>query len=139
MDVGDPNNVHPNMKKPIGERLAYIALAKSYGYNKVAYSGPTYKKCSVRNNKVTVEFDHAKNGLVAKDGEARWFELAGVDGVFHSAQAELVKNRAIVSSDVVSDPMGIRYAWMAGSVTNVFNAEGLPTIPFLVSDLRKGK
>lgn len=139
MDVGDPNNVHPKIKKPIGERLAYIALAKSYGYKEVAYSGPTYKSCSVLNNKVVVEFDHAKNGMVAKDGEAMWFELAGADGVFHSANAKLKGNKAIVSSKAVSVPRSIRYAWLAGAVTNVFNAEGLPAIPFLVNPIEKGK
>ena len=82
-------------------------------------------------------FDHAKNGLVAKDGAALWFELAGSDGVFRPAKAELVGNKAIVSSHVVSRPIGIRYAWHAGCVTNVFNTEGLPAIPFLINKIEK--
>lgn len=139
MDVGDPKNVHPNLKKPVGERLAYIALAKTYGYKSIAYSGPTYKKCSVVDNEVTVEFSHAKNGLLAKNGEAMWFELAGADGVFHPAKANLKGRKAIVSSNAVSVPIGIRYAWQAGSVTNVFNKDGLPAIPFLVNHIEKRK
>lgn len=132
MDIGNPENVHPKLKKPIGERLAYIALSKTYGFKGIEYSGPTYKKCSVVNDKVTVEFDHAKNGLVANNGAALWFELAGTNGVFHPAKAKLKGNKAIVSSNSVSNPTSIRYAWRAGAVTNVFNTEGLPAIPFLV-------
>ncbi len=135
MDVGNPENVHPNLKRPIGERLAYIALSKTYGFKDIEYSGPTYKKCAVENDKVTVEFDHAKNGLVATGSEAMWFELAGDDGVFYPAKARLEDNKAIVSSNCVPQPLSIRYAWKAGCVTNVFNIEGLPAIPFLVDNI----
>ncbi len=139
MDVGDPNNVHPNIKKPIGERLAFIALAKTYGLKGIEYSGPTYKTCSVAGNEVIVEFNHAKNGLVSRNGDPLWFEIAGADGIFLPATAELKGNKAVVSSNSVAEPKSIRYAWLSGAVTNVFNAEGLPAIPFLVNDLRKRK
>ena len=136
MDVGNPKTVHPDIKKPIGERLANIALAKTYGYKDLVYYGPTYKKCSVTDDEVSVTFSYAKNGLMAKDGEAKWFELAGDDGVFHPAQAKLVENTAIVSSSEVPHPVSIRYAWLAGCVTNLFNAEGLPANPFLIDNIK---
>ncbi|TWU44389.1 hypothetical protein Q31b_19250 [Novipirellula aureliae] len=131
MDIGDPDNVHPIIKKPIGERLALIALAKTYGFNTIEYSGPTFKRCSVTGDKVTVEFDHTAQGLVAKDGAAKWFELAGPDGVFHPAIAALEGHKAIVSSNSVTEPIKIRYAWQSAPITNVFNSEGLPAVPFL--------
>jgi len=31
MDVGEPANQHPHNKKPVGERLALLALNKTYG------------------------------------------------------------------------------------------------------------
>ena len=40
IDTGDPDNIHPKDKQPVGERLAFCALAKHYG-KKVSYSGPT--------------------------------------------------------------------------------------------------
>ena len=40
IDTGDPDNIHPKDKQPVGERLAFCALAKHYG-KKVPYSGPT--------------------------------------------------------------------------------------------------
>ena len=135
MDIGDPNNVHPNIKKPIGERLALIALAKTYGFNTIEYSGPTFRRCSVTGPIVTVEFDHTVQGLVARDGTAKWFELAGPDGVFHPATAALEGHKAIVSSDSVTAPTKIRYAWLSASITNVFNTEGLPAVPFLVDTI----
>ena len=40
IDTGDPKSLHPGDKKPVGDRLAYCALAKHYGMH-VVYSGPT--------------------------------------------------------------------------------------------------
>ena len=40
IDTGDPDNIHPKEKQPVGDRLALCALAKHYG-KKVSYSGPT--------------------------------------------------------------------------------------------------
>ena len=31
IDTGDPNNLHPKDKLPVGERLALCALANHYG------------------------------------------------------------------------------------------------------------
>ena len=39
IDTGDPDNLHPKDKQPVGERLALCALAKQYG-ERVVYSGP---------------------------------------------------------------------------------------------------
>jgi len=38
IDVGDPDNVHPKDKAPVGERLALIALANVYGH-KLEFAG----------------------------------------------------------------------------------------------------
>ena len=42
IDTGDQDNIHAKDKLPVGERLAYCALAKYYGKN-VVYAGPTLK------------------------------------------------------------------------------------------------
>ena len=130
MDVGDPTNVHPNQKKPVGLRLARIALNKTYGFDEIQYVGPTFKQASVSGQQVVVEFDHARKGLVSREGSAKWFELAGADGVYYPATAELSDTKAVLSCDKVSKPVKLRYAWLAAAVTNLYNSEGLPAIPF---------
>ena len=47
IDIGDPTNVHPKNKEPLGDRLARLALAKTYG-RKIEYSGPQYDSYKVR-------------------------------------------------------------------------------------------
>ena len=41
IDIGDPTNVHPKNKEPLGDRLTKIALANVYG-QKIEFSGPVY-------------------------------------------------------------------------------------------------
>lgn len=132
MDVGDPKNVHPNQKKPIGLRLARLALNKTYGFTAIECVGPTVKQCVVSGNEVVVEFNHTGTGLVSKEGPAKWFELAGADGVYHPASAELKGSKIVLMCNQVSKPVKLRYAWLAEAVTNLYNSEGLPAVPFQI-------
>jgi sialate O-acetylesterase len=62
-DVGDPSNVHPKNKEPVGQRLAGLALANVYG-RKMESSGPVYAGMKIEGNTIRVTFTHAK-GLKA--------------------------------------------------------------------------
>src|SRR5258708_31139011 len=65
-DLGVEYAIHPTPKRPIGERLALIARAKTYG-EKVEYSGPEYKGLKVEGNKAVLSFDHVGDGLVTRE------------------------------------------------------------------------
>src|SRR5690625_757836 len=43
IDIGEYNDLHPQDKKTLGERLALAALNKAYGED-IVYSGPLYKE-----------------------------------------------------------------------------------------------
>ena len=77
IDVGDPNDIHPTNKKPVGERLALIALAKEYGKS-VVCSGPVYRQMQREGSAIRLSFDHTDGGLaeifgVMADEDARAF------------------------------------------------------------------
>jgi sialate O-acetylesterase len=63
IDIGDPANVHPKNKEPLGDRLTKIALANAYG-RKVEFSGPMYASMKVEGGAIRVKFTHAQ-GLKA--------------------------------------------------------------------------
>ncbi len=134
IDVGDPDNVHPKNKEPVGERLALIALAKTYG-EKVEYSGPVYHSMKIEGDSIRIRFTHANGGLVAKDGPLKWFEIAGPDQKFVPADATIEGDAVIVRDSGVPAPVAVRYAWDNDPEgVNLYNAAGLPAAPFRTDD-----
>lgn len=129
IDVGDAADIHPRAKQPVGQRLALAARALAYG-EKVVYSGPDYDSISVTGNKASLGFKHVGGGLVAKEGGLQGFTIAGADGNFVPAKAEIVGETVVVSSDAVSAPIQVRYGWVNVPVGTLWNKDGLPASPF---------
>jgi sialate O-acetylesterase len=133
IDIGHPTNVHPKTKKPVGERLARWALAKTYRRKNIVASGPLYRSMRVDGRHIELEFDHAGSGLQPRDGlPLRHFEIAGADGKFHPAQANIVSGRVVVTCGAVELPKHVRYGWVMfpNPPVNFYNRESLPASPF---------
>lgn len=129
IDIGDAVDIHPKEKKTVGERLALIALAKTYGKS-VPYSGPTYRSLTVEGAKAIVKFDYVDGGLVVKGEKLGEFSVAGEDHVWHWATARIEGNTVVVTSSEVSKPIAVRYAWQSNPLATLFNGSGLPAVPF---------
>jgi sialate O-acetylesterase len=130
IDVGDPDNVHPKDKEPVGKRLALIALAQAYG-EKVEYSGPVYAGMKMDGGSIRIHFSKVGGSLVAKGGPLSGFEIAGADRHFVAAHAGIEGDAVVVRSDLVPAPVAVRFAWAdypAG--VNLYNSAGLPAAPF---------
>ena len=130
-DIATIKNIHPPNKQDVGKRLALWALAKNYGKNELVYSGPIYRSAKIDGNGVWLEFDHTGEGLKSSDGKPlSWFTIAGADGKFVSAKAEIHGNKVHVSSDKVAKPTDVRFAWDQTAEPNFVNSAGLPASPF---------
>jgi sialate O-acetylesterase len=128
-DVGDKDDIHPAKKGPVGARLARAARGIAYG-EKGTHSGPIYQSMRIEKDKAFIKFENSGRGLVAKDGELKGFAIAGKDGKFVWAKAEIQENEVVVSSAEVPHPVAVRYGWADYPVVNLFNREGLPASPF---------
>lgn len=129
VDVGDARDIHPTRKEPVGQRLALAGRALAYG-EKIEYSGPLYESMTIKDDCAILHFTHVGQGLEAKGGELRGFEVAGADGVFVPAQAKIDGETIVVSSDQVTAPVTVRYGWANVPDVNLFNKDGLPASPF---------
>ncbi len=131
IDLGEWNDIHPDNKKDVGERLALAALKTAYHENVVA-SGPLYQSAKVDGNKIVLSFTDIGSGLATRDGEAPGdFAVAGADKKFVWANARIEGNTIVVSSDDVPNPQFVRYAWADNPANaNLINKEGLPASPF---------
>ncbi len=131
VDIGNIRNIHPTDKQDVGKRLALWALAKTYGYSNIVYSGPLYKSMKIEGNKIRIYFKYTGSGLTTKDGQApNWFTIAGQDKQFHPAKAVIEGNTVVVSSPDVPHPVAVRYAWSQIAQPNLMNKEKLPASPF---------
>ncbi len=130
IDLGEWNDIHPDNKKDVGERLALIAQNKLYGKVNV-YSGPIFKSATFENEKILLSFDHIGGGLISKDGEdLREFAIAGEDKKFVWAKTKIQGDKIVVWSDQIPNPKYVRYAWADNPDVNLYNKEGLPASPF---------
>ncbi|MGI9241761.1 MAG: sialate O-acetylesterase [Verrucomicrobiales bacterium] len=130
-DVGNIKDIHPRNKQDVGKRLALWALAKNYGRVDVVYSGPIYRSMVVEGNQIRVNFDHAAGGLKSRDDQALSdFQIAGEDGNFVPAAAQIDGETVLVSADGVVDPKHVRFAWHHQVNPNLCNQAGLPASPF---------
>ena len=129
IDTGDADNLHPKDKRPVGERLAFCALAKQYRKH-VVYSGPTLASVKRQPSSIELRFKHTDGGLVVKGAKLEEFEIAGDDQKWYWADARIKGKTIIVSSSSVPHPKEVRYAWQSNPAATLFNGAGLPAPPF---------
>ncbi len=130
MDVGEYGTIHPGNKTAVAKRLAYWALAKTYGMEGIEYCGPIYKSIQIDGTKAIVSFDFALNGLTSLGKPMEGFTVAGNDRKFYPAEAVIKGKNLIVVSDSVAAPVAVRYGWRNFIKGNLYNNAGLPASSF---------
>ncbi len=130
IDLGEWNDIHPDNKKDVGERLALAAMKIAYGEN-IVHSGPTYQSSKIEGNKIIISFTNNGSGLITNGGEELGeFAIAGADKKFVWAKAKIEGEKVVVWNDTIKDPLYVRYAWADNPVNpNHYNKEGLQASP----------
>ncbi len=131
IDIGEWNDIHPDNKKDVGQRLALLARKISYGEDIVS-TGPVFQSAATDGNKIIISFTGTGSGLATSDGEEPGeFAVAGADKKFVWANARIENGKVVVWTDAVPNPLYVRYAWADNPVNpNLVNREGLPASPF---------
>jgi sialate O-acetylesterase len=133
LDIGNVHNIHPANKLAVGSRLARLAMARTFHLppQGAIYSGPVFKSAEFSGKQVVIHFTQVGRGLVSRNGKRlNWFQLAGGNGKFVDADAQIVGKTVVVHAPQISDPMAVRFAWSDIAVPNLMNAAGLPALPF---------
>jgi sialate O-acetylesterase len=130
IDVGEWNDIHPDNKKTVGERLALAAQKLVYHEN-ITASGPLFQSATIEGNKIILSFTNVGSGLKINDEEdLREFAVAGADKKFVWANAKIVGDKIEISNNNIAAPVYVRYAWADNPNVNFYNKEGLPASPF---------
>lgn len=133
----ETTQIHPAQKQKVGERLAYLALNKTYGFDKVICESPSFKDMQVKGDTVMLHLDN-EFGAISRFEGIEGFEVAGADRVFHPAKASHFWQPGnnywdeciIILSPEVKQPVAVRYCFRNFQLGNLANAGGLPLFPF---------
>lgn len=134
MDIGEKNCIHPAAKKAGSDRLAFLALTKTYGKTGFSGEGPVYKAMKINGQVVTLSFDNVQNGLTSFGRELSCFEIAGANKRFYPASASIIGNNVLVFCPFVPEPVAVRYAFKDFITGDLFNTEGIPASSFRTDD-----
>jgi sialate O-acetylesterase len=142
IDIGNPQDVHPDNKEFVGKRLGLVGRKVAYGES-IVYTGPIYQDSVIEGNQVKIRFREIGGGLTP--GQAPWcakgvepmpvdkligFYIAGEDKQWVEAEAKVEGETVVVSSPQVAKPAAVRYAWANSPRANLYNKEGFPAAPF---------
>jgi len=148
-EAGMLHDVHPQNKRPIGERLALLARQRTYG-EAIEGTSPTFGEMAVAGETALLRFDHVGSGLEARpvqgetgvcsDGSTLLgFTLAGPDGAFVPAHATILSEDTVaVTAPDIPSPVFARYGWANYPVMNLWSKEGLPAVPFRTDSMIAG-
>lgn len=132
--VTDLHDIHPPEKRIVGERLARLALAETYGVRGITARGPALASWRADGAAAIVTLRDA-TGLRTRDGlPPSHFAVAGADRVFHPATAKIDGATVRLTADGVTAPVAVRFAWSEVATPNLMNLAGLPADPFRTDD-----
>lgn len=127
-DLGDSLDIHPRQKRPVGERLARLALHHDYGTD-IVPCGPVLKEAVWNGEETVLSFDFA-DGLKTSDAQdIRCFEMASEEENFVPAEAVIRDGKVVLTSEIRS-PRYVRYAWQPFTRANLVNGDDLPASTF---------
>ena len=133
----ESTQIHPAQKQKVGERLAFLALNKTYGIGSIICTSPSFKEMQVKNDTVYIHLNDECGGISRFEG-IEGFEVAGADKKFYPATAQHYwrpgpgawNEAIIVTSPQVKEPVAVRYCFKNFQLGNLANAGGLPLFPF---------
>ena len=126
-DIGNPTDIHPTNKQDVGRRLAMLAQNRG--------GSPVYRQFTREGNAIRVWFDNAGKTLKARgDGPLTGFQIAGPDGKYVAATAQIEGTTVRVFSPEVPNPQSVRYAWDYNPAANLTSAAGLPVSLFRTNE-----
>jgi len=139
-DVGDRQDTHAKRKKPVGERLATLALGKTYHKMNV-YESPLFDSFSLnKSDELIINFKGATKGLKTKNNQpVNGFEI-GTDSTFVPINAKIIGNQISIKISKKNLKNAIvRYAWKPYTEANLYNEIGLPVSTFKTNKIYENK
>lgn len=130
-DVGDRQDTHAKNKKPVGDRLAILALGDTYSKG-VNFESPIFDTIVFRGGDYYIRFKGRFNGLKTSDGKDVFgFEISkdniNFQNIIPTTQGNFVKFKLPQGFE---NHFFIRYAWEPYTEANLVSGNRLPVSSF---------
>lgn len=127
--------IHPSQKRQVGERLAYYALNRDYGFSQISCESPEAVSVTREGDKLRVVMKNLYNGLNLTNG-VKGLEICGADHKWVRVN-DIICDPAgpslVVFCDQVKEPVAVKYCWADFAPGNLKACNGLPVAPFYLS------
>lgn len=140
-DLGVWDNIHPQQKQAVGQRLALLARQNIYGQTVEGHS-PAPLSATLTGKTVTVRFAHTGTGLVSRAwNKAIGFSLCTADNQCHWVDGVVGKDAVTMTLPKLGKTVlsKVRFCWADSPMCNLYSAEGLPAVPFEMDITRAAK
>lgn len=130
-DVGDERDIHPKVKRPVGERLALLALRHLLGRDVLA-DAPRCVRAEQCGRCIALTFDNVGEGL-ALDGKTVEALEVRCDGEPAGFSTRVDGTRLLL--ELESEPAGqvtVRFAQSNWYRINLHNEAHVPALPFVI-------
>ena len=127
-DVGCALDIHPQLKRPVGERLAYAAMHRSYDLEH-EFTGPIAESAIRVGDEVRVSFIHGA-GLHQRPVDMGCFEFVYDDDTVKKVVPELRDNAVYLPLSDGPTPKFVRYEFVADPKIGLYNRNGFPASLF---------
>ena len=128
-DAGMEWDIHPKHKRPIGERLALLALGNIYGRD-ILCDAPEFESARWGNGELTITFEHS-DGLYLKAEDGSRKESGQVNALLVNGKpvsGRIEDGKLIISAP--DKPNCVELAQRGYYEINLYNAADIPAMPF---------
>ncbi len=131
-DVGDRVFIHCPKKLKVGQRLAYLALEKSYGRDGLDVQPPIARHAGYnpKDSTIWITFDNPGLGLIPTQVTLDEFEVVDTDGNCHKAKAKAFGGNGVAVWSPIDHPVEVRYGFHNCFEATLFNNMYIPASPF---------
>lgn len=130
MDAGDELDIHPAHKRPVGHRLAVMALGKIYG-RQILCEAPAFAEAVLTEGELKLRFEHTGTGLQIRGEQLQAAQLM-VNGTEVSFKVSVQADTLCLHSSELKPGAAVRFAfaWTGWCTVNLYNSAQLPASPF---------
>jgi len=128
-DVSERDDIHPPRKRPVGERLASLALGKGYGIG-TKFQCPIPMDRDFSGSRWRVTFDCAGDSLRIDGSHLMGLELIMEDGQTVACEGFVRDNDLFFEPENIDRIREVRFDYANFPETNLFSKGGLPASPF---------